>query len=99
GNEAAFRSLLRLLKPEFAQLPEDLTGTQHEDERRKLAAHFVQRRRVDIRAYLDTQTPFPVRLESEQSYTLSPAYRRLFEKVLNYARETVSDPMGGNRHQ
>jgi superfamily II DNA or RNA helicase len=99
GNEAAFRSLLSLLKPEFAALPEDLTGTQHEQDRRKLAAYFVQRRRGDIKAYLQTNTPFPDRKESEQHYTLTPEYRRLFEKVLNYARETISDPLDGNRHQ
>jgi superfamily II DNA or RNA helicase len=98
GNEAAFRSLLKLLKPEFADLPEDLTGAEHEQERRRLAAHFVQRRRGDIQAYLHTNTPFPTRKESEQSYTLTPEYRRLFEKVLNYARETISDPQDGNQH-
>ncbi|BCL79616.1 ATP-dependent helicase HepA [Ktedonobacteria bacterium brp13] len=99
GNEAAFRSLLKLLKPEFAHLPEELTGAQHEQERRILAAHFVQRRRGDIQAYLQTNTPFPKRKESEQSYTLTPEYRRLFEKVLNYARETISDPLEGNKHR
>lgn len=99
GNEASFRSLLSLLRPEFAQLPEDLTGAQHEQERRRLAAHFVQRRRGDIRAYLQTDTPFPVRKESEQYYTLTPEYRRLFERVLNYARETISDPEEGNKHR
>jgi superfamily II DNA or RNA helicase len=99
GNEAAFRSLLSLLKPEFADLPEDLTGVQHEQERRKLAAHFVQRRRGDIKTYLQADTPFPDRKESEQHYTLTPEYRRLFERVLNYARETISDPADGSKHR
>lgn len=99
GNEAAFRSLLTLLKPEFARLPEDLTGVQHEQDRRKLAAYVVQRRRGDIRAYLQTETPFPDRKESEQDYTLTLAYRRLFEKVLNYVRETISDPLNSSKHQ
>jgi superfamily II DNA or RNA helicase len=99
GNETAFRSLLSLLKREFAALPDDLTGAQHEQERRKLAAHFVQRRRGDIRAYLQEDTPFPERKESEQYYTLTPEYRRLFERVLNYARETISDPADGNKHR
>ena len=98
GNEAAFRSLLKLLNKEFAHLPEDLTGAHHERERRKLAAHFVQRRRGDIQAYLRANTPFPDRKESEKSYALSPEYRQLFERVLNYARETISDPLDGNKH-
>ena len=49
GKEEAFRSLLALLKPEFADLPDDLTGPDREPDRRKLAQHFVQRRRGDIR--------------------------------------------------
>src|SRR5437764_4541679 len=68
GNEEAFRSLLTLLDPDFAGLPEDLSGPQNEHHRRQLAAHFVQRRRRDIKAYLDTITPFPAREEQELSY-------------------------------
>src|SRR5205085_1238928 len=45
GNEEAFRSLLTILDRNFVQLPEDLTGREHEQDRRRLAAHFVQRRR------------------------------------------------------
>lgn len=81
------------------QLPEDLTGREHEQDRRRLAAHFVQRRRGDIRSYLDADTPFPDRLESEQTYKLSPDYKRLIDKVMRYARETVVDPLDGNRHR
>ncbi len=97
GKEDAFRSLLTFLNPDFANLPEDLTGAAHERERRKLAEYFVQRRRGDIRAYLDTETPFPRREESELTYKLAPEYRRLLEKVLRYARETVIDPLNPDR--
>ena len=99
GNENAFRSLLRLLNPEFDSLPEDLTGPQNEVHRRRLAAHFVQRRRADIQRYLDTETPFPDREEAEDTYKLSDLYRKLFEKVLRYARETISDTTGGHHRQ
>jgi SNF2 family DNA or RNA helicase len=88
GKEDAFRSLLTFLNADFATLPDDLTGPAHEKDRRKLAAYFVQRRRADIRAYLDTETPFPQREESEQTYKLSADYKRLLEKVLRYARDT-----------
>src|SRR5947209_12414179 len=98
GKEEAFRSLLTFLNRDFAQLPEDLTGKEHEQERRRLAAHFVQRRRADIRSYLNADTPFPERAESEQTYKLSVEYKRLIEKVMRYARETVTDPLDGNRH-
>jgi superfamily II DNA or RNA helicase len=99
GKEAAFRSLLSLLNPDFANLPEELGGKDNEAIRRQVAAHFVQRRRGDIRTYLDADTPFPTRLEAEDTYTLSPEYKKLFDRILNYARETVQDPDGGNRHR
>ncbi len=95
GKEEAFRSLLTFLDRDFTQLPEDLTGKEHEQERRRLAAHFVQRRRADIRTYLNADTPFPEREESEQTYKLSGDYKRLIEKVMRYARETVTDPLDG----
>jgi superfamily II DNA or RNA helicase len=99
GNEGAFRSLLTILDKEFAALPEDLTGKEHEQERRRLATHFVQRRRGDIRSYLNADTPFPERQDSEQTYRLSADYKRLIEKVLRYARESVADPDAGNQHR
>lgn len=92
GKEAAFRSLLALLDPDFANLPDDLSGTANEHHRRRLAAQFVQRRRGDIRHYLQADTPFPEREEAEETYKLSKEYKRLFEDVLDYARETVTDP-------
>jgi hypothetical protein len=98
GNEAAFRSLLGMLHADFANLPEDLSGRENEPHRRRLAAHFVQRRRADIRRYLDIDTVFPERQEAEDTYRLSPDYKRLFERVLNYARETVRDT-GGTLHR
>jgi len=97
GNPQAFRSLLGLIDPEFTQLAGDFTRKATESERRKLARHFVQRRRADIRRYLDTDTPFPRRMESEKSYRLSEPYRKLFEKALRYARETVSAAADGSR--
>src|SRR5947209_9366003 len=99
GNEEAFRSLLTFLEKDFKDLPEELTGKEHEQDRRLLAAHFVQRRRGDIRSYLQADTPFPEREESEQNYKLSADYKRLIDRVMRYARETVIDPLDGNRHR
>lgn len=92
GKEAAFRSLLALLRPEFADLPDDLSGPEKESFRRQLARYFVQRRRADIRHYMQADTPFPERQHTEETYQLTEPYRRLFERVLNYARETVRVP-------
>ena len=99
GNEDAFRSLLKILDEDFADLPDDLSGRHNERHRRRLARHFVQRRRVDIRHFMQTDTPFPDREELEESFALSPRYRKLFDRVLKYARETVQDDSGGARRQ
>ncbi len=99
GKEGALHSLLRFLNPEFPDLPQDLSGRENEPHRRQLAAHFVQRRRADIRHYIQSDTPFPEREEAEETYKLCPEYRQLFSRVLNYARETVRDATGGRQRQ
>ena len=99
GKENAFRSLLAFLDPKFAELPEDMSGAENIKNRRWLAQHFVQRRRADIRSYLGADTHFPERVNAELSYTLTPEYKRLFNRVLTYARETVKDESGGQFHQ
>lgn len=95
GNEEAFRSLLKILDEDFANLPDDLSGRHNEHHRRRLARHFVQRRRADIRHFMQADTPFPEREELEESFALSPRYRKLFDRVLRYAKETVEDDTGG----
>jgi superfamily II DNA or RNA helicase len=98
GKEEAFRSLLSLLDRRFANLPDELSGRQNESQRRQLAQHFVQRKRADIRRFM-ADTPFPDREEAEETYQLSAEYRRLFERVLRYARETVRDEDGAQHRQ
>jgi len=99
GKEEAFRSLLGLIDKDFETLPEDLSGPENEKNRRWLAQHFVQRRRADIRNYLGEDTQFPDRLDTEAAYNLSPAYKRLFDRALDYAREIVQDESGEHYHQ
>ncbi len=99
GNENAFRSLLEFLSPEFKDLPEDLTGTERESHRKRLAKYFIQRRRADIKRYLGEETQFPIREPRDVDYKLSPEYRFLFDKVLAYARESVQDTTLGLYHQ
>ncbi len=99
GNEDAFRSLLSLLDTEFAGLPPDLDRAEREAIRRKLARHLVQRRRVDIRRYLDTDTKFPERLDKEATYTFSPTYRTLFDDILAFARDYVAGEDGARRQR
>ena len=99
GNEDAFRSLLSLLDREFVDLPIDLDRAGREGIRRKLARRFVQRRRADIRHYLETDTAFPERKDKEATYTFSKDYRALFDDILDFARHYVSEEDGGRRRR
>mgnify|MGYP001333702681 CR=1 FL=1 len=95
GKEDAFRDLLGLLDPELAAL-----GLETERGRERLARHFVQRRRRDLRHYLDEETRFPRdRLLREVPYELKPAYADLARAALAYARQTVADGHDGVRQR
>ncbi|MFJ8042139.1 helicase-related protein [Kitasatospora sp. NPDC096147] len=90
GKEEPFRNLLGLLDPKLA-----MVSLETDAGRRELAKFLVQRRRGDIREYLGEGTPFPSdRLSSEAAYSLAPDYRRLVDRVIRYARETVRDSDG-----
>lgn len=91
GKDDAFRSLLQILDPAFADLPADLSGRENEAQRRRVARHLVQRRRDDIRHWLAVDTEFPEREDAEHRYRLSPAYRDYMRSVWEYARDAVSD--------
>ena len=87
GKEEGFRNLLGLLDPELATV--DLETVRG---RTRLAQHFVQRRRGDIRRYIDEDTAFPSDRESREApYELSKEYAAFFDRVLAYAREQVTD--------
>ena len=75
GNPQGFRSLLTLLRPDFAELPENLSGEENRKHREELAKHFAQRRRGDIRRYLGDDTAFPERKEKEETYQLGARVR------------------------
>lgn len=85
GKEEGFRNLIGLLDRKLATV--DLERTEG---RQLLAKHFVQRRRADIRRYIDENTPFPEdRQTKEEPYQLTPEYKALFDAVLDYARGSV----------
>ncbi len=95
GKEEAFRDLIGLLDPALALLDFD-----NPRGRERLAYHFVQRRRRDIRSYLDEETLFPKdRQLRETSYRLTGSYAALNRKALAYARETVADHSTGDVRQ
>ncbi|MFF3442544.1 DEAD/DEAH box helicase [Streptosporangium sp. NPDC002721] len=97
GKESAFRNLLGLVRPELAEV--DLGS---EEGRRLLAAHFVHRKRADVRQFLTVndgladdslaeETSFPSdRYFKDETYKLSPAYQALLDDAIAYARERVT---------
>lgn len=95
GKTEAFRNLLGLLRPELAQ-----TDMGSEASRIELARHFVQRRRADIRHYLDQDTEFPSdRFFKDETYHLAPAYRALLDDAIAYAGEHVADATGRGKRE
>ena len=93
GKEQGFRNLVGLLDPNLA-----LVDLETVKGRQRLARHFVQRRRGDIRQYLDEETEFPSdRHTKEAPYRLGDEYAALFDRVLDYARAEIARPEQGNR--
>ncbi|MFE1359445.1 DEAD/DEAH box helicase [Streptomyces harbinensis] len=96
GKESAFRNLLGLVRPELATL--DL---EKPSGRARLAAHFVARKRADVRDYLTKEdgladdslaerTAFPSdRWTKDEPYKLAPAYRALLDDAIAYAGDRV----------
>ena len=71
GVPESFRSLLALLRPEFANY--EVTSLT-EPQRIELARHFVQRTRKDIEKDWEAEHCFPKRIPSDEHYRLSDAY-------------------------
>jgi superfamily II DNA or RNA helicase len=90
GKDELFRSLIGLLDPALAHV--DLAT---EAGRRHLASCFVQRRRADLRSYLNEDTAFPDdRLFRDEPYTLSPDYRALLDDAIAYASDRLAGAAG-----
>ncbi len=87
GVPEAFRSLLALLRPEFANY--EITALT-EPQRIELARHFVQRTRKDIEKDWEAEHCFPRReVLPDQYYRLSDAYDNLFKKTYEFCTELV----------
>jgi superfamily II DNA/RNA helicase len=83
GKDAEFQSLLGLLNPEFEKY--DLQAID-QNKRKKIANHFILRKRENIKRWLNETTPFPERDSKEVPYKLSDPYSDFYKSVLNFAR-------------
>ncbi len=86
GDEEAFYNLLSLLDQDFGQLQSN-TSAKH-PLRERLAEHFIQRRRQDIKEWQDGDL-FPERYTAEDTYKLTGEWNAIFQEVMAYARELV----------
>jgi len=91
GVPEAFQSLLALLRPEFGSYD---VGALTQPQREELALHFVQRTRKDIETQWESESCFPKREATDEAHTLSPEYRRLFEKTYEFCSELVRGSEG-----
>jgi len=97
GDDAAFYRLLGLLAPDFERLAE-VEGAARQRLRRRLARHFVQRRRPDLSEWHDGDI-FPRRETRELTYNLTGAWDAFFNDVLDYCAEVVETGAGDELRQ
>ena len=83
GKVEEFQSLLGLLNPKFSQIE---LASANRKNREEIAQHFVQRRRMDVQAWMNEDTIFPNRSNLEVSYELSNEYKTLYIDALAFAR-------------
>ncbi|MFI5648811.1 helicase-related protein [Kitasatospora sp. NPDC051705] len=97
GKEETFRCLIGLLDPQFAPDTGSFDPGRAED-RARLAKHFVQRRRRDIKTFLKEETHFPDQRQiRDVPFRMHDDYADLTQDVLAYARETVRTTGGATR--
>ncbi|ANE50642.1 helicase-related protein [Flavisolibacter tropicus] len=89
GKDSEFASLLGLLKPEFERLNfEKIDGA----EKKKLARHFVQRKRDNIKRWIyestgvEENTEFPDRDSRELGFSLTNEYLLFYNNLLHFAK-------------
>ncbi|MBI9067371.1 MAG: DEAD/DEAH box helicase [Salinivirgaceae bacterium] len=93
GKDSEFLSLMGLLKPSFKTLNLDAI---EDKQKRKLAEHFIQRKRERIKYWLDEHTLFPNRDSKEIGYQLTPEYNLFYQSVLRFAR-VISSKTSDNK--
>jgi len=85
GDEDAFSRLLSLLNPEFSS-----SSLEDDAARRRLARHFVQRRRIDIKGKdWGEDRSFPKHETAEETYHFTKEHQAFHDAVLDYCLGVV----------
>jgi ERCC4-related helicase len=96
GDEQAFSRLLSLLDLQFSS-----SSLEDEASRRRLARHFVQRRRIDIRSKdWGEDRSFPPRHDTtEKPYRFNPSHQAFHDNVLDYCLGVVEGAGNDKRNR
>ena len=99
GDEAAFDRLLGLIHPDFAAGPTGADENSRTRYARRLAQHFVQRRRADItEGGWDERRTFPKHNVDDEGFTLTGDFLQFQEDVLDYCM-AVTDRAGSDQRR
>lgn len=90
GNQDAYARLLALLHIDLKSGPDTPDANALERYRRRLAQHFVQRRRPDIAGQWGEDRAFAKPMKGDIPYTLSGGFLNLQEDVLEYCLGVAS---------
>lgn len=88
GKDKEFTSLLGLLKPEFNDI---VFERMDESQRKKVAKHFILRKRENIIRWLNEDTLFPKREAKEIGYALSMPHLDFYQDLVSFARGISAD--------
>ena len=83
GKDDEFRSLLGLLKKDFNKINFEQL---EQSDRKKIAKHFIQRKRENITRWLNEETLFPERDSKEIGYGLSLEHQLFHQDLVKFAR-------------
>jgi superfamily II DNA or RNA helicase len=98
GIENAFLRLLGLIDRAFVKLGET-QGDERRDLREKLGDHFIQRRRLDLKAFPDGDA-FPQHLKvPDAKFRLGKEHGKFIEDVLDYCHAVVTKAGEDERKQ
>ncbi|HEM7803029.1 DEAD/DEAH box helicase [Burkholderia cenocepacia] len=84
GNQDAYARLLSLLHPDLNDGPDTPDANAVERYRRRLAQHFVQRRRPDIADKWGETRAFATLMKKDAPYALTGDFQNFQEDVLDY---------------
>lgn len=99
GNQDAYARLLSLIHPDLAESPNTPDQNILERYRRRLAQHFVQRRRADIEDNWGDASAFAKVNAREAPYRLAGDFQTFQEDVLDYCVGIAINAKGENERR